>query len=449
MVLLGFHSTGNKSTRLTGAPEEGTISGSRRRRKEGMRVSNRRRRIFIVITAAMVWGVCELIVALALPTWHSPVSTMDPRAFIEKHRSRIEYLIGDNTGFIAFDPTLGWSHKPWGHGDIYQANGQGLRADRDYSQTPPPGILRIATFGDSFMLGADVEVDQTWQAVLEGSDSGLEVLNFGVSSYGTGQAVLRYQKEGKAFTPDIAVLSFIAENSRRNINTFRPFYLPATGFPLAKPRFRLEGSDLILVDNPVQRLEQYQELLDHPETELPRIGRFDAFYQQYNPSTTHRIDNFPSVRASGFWLRRLKGWWIDHVGGKTEILDWYSKGPDRNPLLFRIFDLFHDEAVAGEAEPVFLLFPIHFDYLNAGPDGKMTYQFLVPFLEAKGYSYIDCAVVFQTYLEDGHSWADLFAFGNEGGHYSPLGHRLIASAFQDLLKDRMTEVQKTLPLPSP
>lgn len=400
-----------------------------------MRVNGRRRMVFIVMTAVMVWAVCEVVVVLALPTTHPPVSTMDPRAFIEKHRSKIEDLIEGATSFMVFDPTLGWSHKPWGRGDIYRVNGQGLRADRDYSEAPSPGVVRIATFGDSFMLGADVEVEQTWQALLEAPEHGIEVANFGVSSYGTGQAVLRYLKEGKALAPDIVVLSFITENSRRNINTFRPFYLPSTGVPLAKPRYRLEGRELVLVENPVQSLEQYQMLLDHPETELPRIGRYDAYYQQYNPSTTRWVDNLPSVMASRFWMRRAKEWWTDHVGGPGEIQDWYSEGPGRSPLLFKIFDLFHDEAVAGGAVPVFLLFPIHFDYQDAGPSGEMSYASLAPYLEARQYAYIDCARVFRPYLEDGHSFADLYAFGDDGGHYSPVAHQLIASAFRVFLED--------------
>ncbi len=399
-----------------------------------MRMSRRRRQVFIVMTAAMVWVVCELIVAVALPTEQPPINTIDPRAFIERYRPYIEDLIEGNTSFIAFDPTLGWSHKPWGSADIYRANGQGLRADRDYLQSPPPGTVRIATFGDSFMLGSDVEVEQTWQAVLEGSESGVEVLNFGVSSYGTGQAVLRYLKEGKHFSPDVAVLSFIAENTRRNTNTFRPFYLSSTGFPLAKPRFRLEGEELVLTENPVQSLEQYQELLDHPETELPRIGRYDGYYSQFEPSTTQWVDNVPSVKAARFWWRRATEWWTAHSGGTGKIRDWYSRGPGKNPLLFKTFDLFHDEAIANGSVPVFLLFPIHLDYRDAGSSGEMPYGWLVPYLEARQYAFIDCAQVFQSYLEGGHPWGDLYAFGSKGGHYSPVAHQLIASAFHDFLE---------------
>ncbi len=398
-----------------------------------------RRYLFIVMTAAIVWAGCELIIALALPTIHPPINTMDPRAFIEKYRSQIEGLILDHTDFVAFDPTLGWSHKPWGRGDIYRANGQGLRADRDYTQVPGQGIIRIATFGDSFMLGADVEVEQTWQALLETSNPAFEVPNFGVSSYGTGQAVLRYLKEGKNLAPDIVVLSYIAENNKRNINTFRPFYLPSTGFPLAKPRYRLEGEELILVPNPVQSLEQYQELLDHPETELPRIGQYDAYYPQYLPSKTSLVDNIPSVHASVFWFRRMRDWWSNHMARPTVDHDWYTTGPGNNPLLFRIFDLFHDQAVASGTTPIFLLFPIHFDYRDAGPSGEMPYSFLVPFLEHKGYIFIDCDRVFRPWLRSSHTWSELYAHGNEGGHYSPAAHRLIAAAVEDLIKDTTTD----------
>lgn len=289
------------------------------------------------------------------------------------------------------------------------------------------------------MLGADIDVEQTWQALLEASNPSLEVPNFGVSSYGTGQAVLRYLKEGKALAPDIVVLSYIAENSRRNVNTFRPFYLPATGFPLAKPRYRIDGEELILVPNPVQSVEQYQELLDHPETELPRIGLHDAYYPQYLPSKTSLVDNFPSIQASTFWFRRMRDWWNDHLARSAVDHDWYTAGPRKSPLLFRIFDLFHDEATASGATPIFLLFPIHFDYRDAGPSGKMPYAFLVPFLKHKGYTFIDCDQVFQPWLRNGRHWSDLYAYGREGGHYSPAAHRLIATAVEDLITDKRTD----------
>lgn len=391
------------------------------------RTGTHRKPLFIVITTVAVWAVCETLIAIALPTRHPPVNSIDPRAFIEPHRAQIERLIHGQTEFVTFDPTLGWSHKPWGRGGIYRANGQGLRADRDYSPTPPPGVFRAETFGDSFMVGADVEVEKTWQALIEREDPSLEVMNFGVSGYGTDQAVLRYLTEGRAFAPDVVILSTITENALRCQTTFRPFYLPSTGLPMTKPRYRLEEGKLVLVPNPIQSLEGYQELLDHPETELPRIGRWDEFYHQYEPSTTPLIDNFPSVRAVRFWLQGWRRWWAGWSDRSRNVTDWYAPGGGRSPLLSKIFDRFHDQAVADGAVPVFLFFPIHFEYANGAVAGRMPYQMLVEFVHAKGYRSIDCADVFQPYLED-HPWSDLYAHGAKGGHYSPRAHQLIATA---------------------
>ena len=70
----------------------------------------------------------------------------------------------------------------------------------------------------------------------------------------------------------------------------------------------------------------------------------------------------------------------------------------------------------------------------------MSYAYLVGFLEAQGYAYIDVAEVFQIYLDGGGSDEDFFAFGAKGGHYSPVGHRLIADAMRaDLLAHEMRE----------
>ena len=60
---------------------------------------------------------------------------------------------------------------------------------------------------------------------------GVEVLNFGVHGYGTDQMLLRWEREGVAYAPDVVVLAFAYYHLDRNITGFR-FY--------AKPHFILE-----------------------------------------------------------------------------------------------------------------------------------------------------------------------------------------------------------------
>ncbi len=411
--------------------EEGSV---RLRLPSGPRRSHRSRRlVFALLTVILVWFVCECIVVIAAPSTLPPVNTLDPRVFVERYRAPITKLIDGETELFALSPKLGWSYKPWGQMGIYRSNGQGIRADRDFDAVPPDGVLRIATFGDSFMYGADVEVQDSWQARLEASDPTVEVLNFGVSAYGTDQSVLRYFEEGVRFSPQVVVLSYISENNLRNLTTFRPFYLPSTGLPFAKPRYRLEGEQLTLVGNPLPSAEDYRTFLANPEETLPRIGEHDAFYQQYESSSVGFFDRSPTFRAARFWVRRLMERFTSGADRPQVLDDWYRPLAGNNPLLFRMFDAFRDEAASHGSRPIVMLFPTHFDYQKLQQGGELSYAHVAAFLEAQNFIFIDVADIFQVYLDDGGSEEDLFAFGAEGGHFSPLGHRLIADAMSENL----------------
>ena len=103
-----------------------------------------------------------------------------------------------------------------------------------------PGLRAVlmTAFGDSFTHCDGVANSFTWEYLLERLNPALEVLNFGVGGYGTDQALLRYELEGMAFHPHIAILGFLPENIHRVVSVFRPFYFPMTGIPMSKPRFK-------------------------------------------------------------------------------------------------------------------------------------------------------------------------------------------------------------------
>ena len=146
---------------------------------------------------------------------------------------------------IIYDAATGWTYRPNStrqDGD-FTINSDGFRSQRDYSRLPAPDTLRIASFGDSFTAGVDVDDHSAWNNQLELSlrQAGYraEVLNFGVGGYGMGQALLRWRQLGKDFQPDIVIFGFQPENLNRNVNVFRSIYRPETAIPFSKPRFVL------------------------------------------------------------------------------------------------------------------------------------------------------------------------------------------------------------------
>src|SRR5918993_792123 len=82
----------------------------------------------------------------------SPIPTKDLLPF-PYDQERIERIVDDDT-YLRFDRDLGWAPAPnfvrRSNGQVYRTNGLGMRAERDYPKDVPPGIARIAAFGDSF-----------------------------------------------------------------------------------------------------------------------------------------------------------------------------------------------------------------------------------------------------------------------------------------------------------
>jgi lysophospholipase L1-like esterase len=116
-------------------------------------------------------------------------------------------------------------------------NADGLR-DRDHGVAKPPGTFRIAVLGDSMTEAMQVPRERDFCSILEARLRGCprlagkspEVLNFGVSGYGTAQELLMLRERVWKYSPDLVVLAMFPGNDIRNnrasLNkeTFCPYY---------------------------------------------------------------------------------------------------------------------------------------------------------------------------------------------------------------------------------
>src|SRR5262249_44912878 len=91
----------------------------------------------------------------------------------------------------------------------------------------PPGVQRIVVLGDSFAIGYEVDVEQTFAMVLERElqhkNLKVEVLNAGVSGNSTAEEDLYLEREVIKYQPDVVVTSFYDNDFLDNIraNLFR------------------------------------------------------------------------------------------------------------------------------------------------------------------------------------------------------------------------------------
>jgi hypothetical protein len=176
------------------------------------------------------------------------------------------------------DRELGWGLRAgataWhtGEGEAWtEINRFGFR-DRDRTLKKAPGVYRVAVLGDSYTEARGVDVDKTFTALAEEElrgcaafGGGVEVLNFGVSGYGTGQELLTLQQRVWQFDPDLVVVQFFAGNDL--FNNYRKLNVSDSEIT---PYFLLEGEGLRL-DDSFRLLPQYQPFRFHLKRTLATV----------------------------------------------------------------------------------------------------------------------------------------------------------------------------------
>ncbi|MBW3541813.1 MAG: SGNH/GDSL hydrolase family protein [Planctomycetes bacterium] len=126
-----------------------------------------------------------------------------------------------------------------------EINDEGWR-DRPHAKAKPPGTLRIAVVGDSYVEALHVPLEASFWSVLERELSQcsriqerVEVCAFGVSGYGTAQQALLIERYVWEYSPDIVVLAVCTGNDIQN-NSRK---LEPEG---VKPFYKLENDRLVL-----------------------------------------------------------------------------------------------------------------------------------------------------------------------------------------------------------
>ena len=347
-------------------------------------------------------------------TKYEPVDVISTR-----HSDIINSFIEQKTNYKSFSPTLGWSIKENGSSKLYQANSSGIRSNKEYTLTPPSGLLRVSTFGDSFTHGSGVKNNETWQEIMESYDSNLEVLNFGVGGFGLDQAYLRYLEDGRQYKPHIVLIGFMSENIYRNVNTYRPFYLSGTRIPLAKPRFVIEDGELSLIPNPMQKLHDYKMLLNSDDL-LSEIGANDYYYKK--SYTSNVFDWSPTVRLASILIQKLN----KKLPNEDIIINGrYNENSEAFRVTTKIFDEFYYACIKNKSTPIILIFPNRDDVIRYHKQEKKRYSPLLSYFDSTGYKYIDLMDAFEdTAVEE------LFVV-----HYSPLVNKLVAKYILNYLSN--------------
>jgi hypothetical protein len=367
-------------------------------------------------------GMAEVAVRWMQPV---PVAALLPFPF---HHVEIARL-ANRDSYLRFDPDLGWSQEPGARaiddGIVFQANESGFRADREYVLEPPPGVRRVAAFGDSFIHCDEVSYQDCWTSRLESAWERSEVLNFGIPASAPDQGWLRYQRDGRPFRPCAVLVGFQVENVNRVVNRYRPFYAPQSGVALSKPRFVLEGDGLRLLPNPVSGPGQ----LDDPDWVERSLGPNDFWYfpGMFARSPLDNLVLARLTRSAAYRQHRTK---IE--GPKSDARpngSAYEPGDERFQVSGRVLVQFAREVQADGATPIVVFFGQRDEVVAVRHREPKEYQPLLDWLTSERIAVIDATD--DLAREANRVGADsLFA---RNGHYSRRGNQAIGTALAQRL----------------
>lgn len=251
-----------------------------------------------------------------------------------------------------FDEVLGWRNIPnWTaktFGRELRISSRGLR-DGEYDYERQPGVPRVLVLGDSYTWGYGVGNDEIFTEVMEQKlNSGgtkCEVINTGVSGWGTDQEYLFFREEGHKYRPDIVVLAFFLNNDPVNNVASVQYGLGKPVFPTTDlsrfdpPRRRPGVRESFL--EPRQPLEITTAIIRGLQEECAKIDarlvfmKFGAFGRedvtpmlQFSKQLTERLaETMPDLRTLDLdEVFRARGLKPEQIMDADRDLHWNARG---------------------------------------------------------------------------------------------------------------------------
>jgi len=348
-------------------------------------------------------------------TWKTPVSF---------------YRSDPYTGSWHIPGASGWWEKPCFR-TFVRFNSQGLR-DTEHEEARSPGTYRIVVLGDSYAEAMQVKLEESFPKVLErelqkylGPTRKVEVINLGVSGFGTDQELLALRHYGIKYQPDLVLLAFLTGNDVRN-----NYYLleeRANGEPVKKPYFLLDSQGQLVLQQPSNLPAQLGQ-----DPLWKRVGRkfrtghwaWEKLYRIRMQKAQARVvrgspQRQPQAGAvdNGVYLRRYPPEW-EEAWRITEALVVEVARESRKAgarfLLVSLTDPFQLALQQNKQN-------------NPELDPERPIQMLTDIARRHGLDYLPLLPLFRQAMEqNGYQLEDLHYSCD--GHWTPLGHRLAGEA---------------------
>ena len=323
----------------------------------------------------------------------------------------------------------GWYGKEGG--SYVRINKDGLR-DRDHDVAKPANTLRIAVLGDSFAEAFQVPMGDAFWSVMERNlqmDKRLrgrrvEVINFGVSGFGTGLEFITLCHRVWKYSPDIVLLAFytgndVSDNTLALSNEDRTPY-----FVHRDQRLVLDDSYLEWYrsrQGPVGRF--YYWLLNHSRLlRLIKEARYSAGQKVRFGRQAEIVarNGFREVGLSDMiYLEPSDPLWVEGWEITEELLVRMQEEIAKRHALFLVTTLSNAIQVHPDRE-------VREKFMTRIGASDLFYpeRRIERFGSQHGFSVLNLSPAFQNYAEKNGVFLHGFGAGLGKGHWNREGHRL-------------------------
>jgi len=315
-------------------------------------------------------------------------------------------------------------------------NEDGLRGLRR-SHTKPDSTLRIAVLGDSFTEGFQVTYDNLFTTILQqelakcvSDDLRVEVLNFGVSGFGTAREIFKYRKHARSYDPDLVLLMFYPGNDYRNNhplleqNPFLPYFVIRDG--------------TLVEDTSFRSLPAFRKKLkfSNPRNEIVNVSRAlqlanEVLVAWMAGGLLGRITNQPEISepAALPYIHPDDEVWKEAIAATDAMLNSLAEEVQFDERRFVLSSVVpssgvHTNQSVREA----------WDSAQRGDGFAGAENRLRRLAQSGGYEFVGLLEPMRRYVEK--TGEDLFYFeylGRAGGHWNKIGHRVAGMALADRL----------------
>lgn len=318
------------------------------------------------------------------------------------------------------DKMVTWRLEGYSHEKL---STQGLR-DTEHNVAKPANTYRIAVLGDSSTEGLQVSMDETYTKRLEKllnqnlpqdlAGKNVEVINFGCSSYSTGQELMLFREQVKKFAPDMTVVLLCKGDILENtLDVLHP------GKAEPRPYFYLDQAGNLQCDNGILQANHDKLANDKPINQL--FNWLRAHSNIYGVASKANFSLF-LVDKTYYRIAHFIQTVIQKASGKEALMQPSYPMPDKRAVSQALIGQFKKETAATGSDFILMLFP---GMGLKDDDWAQTVSALKNQAATQNFGFIDLQPVIEQ-VKDPNSLFLQF-------HFSKGGHEVTARALADYL----------------